>query len=237
MLSRSADHGSNQPRSAKLNISHIRSTIFLVTRSESKNYQIMAMLEFKSRHLKISYTCEIYSQTLLFFGSEIDFFGENISEKNSTDFASFFWFNQFLFSHPTVSDGFRRKVFALAFAYLCRMSPHPCFFEMSLSRFENWNGPGPFVVIFSCENFFHGSDRTTCIQKCKSGTLKAQKWIICFGAKQILHHICAMKAKRNRHIYIYIYRCSFLVLGTISHVFLYPERFLMLCISTVYIYI
>ena len=137
MLSRSADHGSNQPRSAKLNISHIRSTIFLVTRSESKNYQIMAMLEFKSQHLKISYTCEIYSQTLLFFGSEIDFFGENISEKNSTDFASFFWFNQFLFSHPTVSDGFRRKVFALAFAYLCRMSPHPCFFEMSLSRFEN----------------------------------------------------------------------------------------------------
>ena len=202
MLTRSADHDPNQPRSAKLNISHIRSTVFLVTRSESKNYQIMAMLEFKSQHLKTIYTCEIYSQTLLFFGSEIDYFGGNISEKNSTDFASFFWFNQFLFSHPTVSDGFRRKVFALVCS-LVRMSPHPCFFEMSLSRFEDWNGPGPFVVIFSCENFIHGSDRTTCIQKCKPGTLKAQKCIICFGANKFYITFVLWKLKGiDIHIYI-----------------------------------
>ena len=46
-----------------------------------------------------------FTARLCFFWSEIDFFLEEIyQKKNSTDFAFFFWFNQFLFSHPTVSD-------------------------------------------------------------------------------------------------------------------------------------
>ena len=35
------------------------------------------------------------------------------------DFAPFFWFNQFLSSHPRVFDGFRRKVFATESAHFC----------------------------------------------------------------------------------------------------------------------
>jgi hypothetical protein len=53
----------------------------------------------ENNHIRVKFTAK-----LCFFWSEIDLFGGNISEKNSTDFASFFWFNQFLSSHPTVSD-------------------------------------------------------------------------------------------------------------------------------------
>ena len=105
------------------------------------------MLEFNSQHLKtIVYVWNLQPDSA-FFGPKLIFLEEIYQKKNSTDFAFFFWFNQFLFSHPTVSDGFRRKVFALVCSLL-RMSPHPCFSETSLSQFERWNGPGPFDVIF-----------------------------------------------------------------------------------------